>query len=165
MKLHVPPIPPAARGVPQIEVSFDLNADGILMVTAKDKSTGTSSNITITNDQGGLSKNDIERMVDDAATFAKEDEQIRVTASTRNELENTVYQQMATNEQETDEARQQTVRDRCQEEITWLDDHQNEISTIYEQRLRDFTMFLQVKPTFNSDSETPSTQEIIEDVD
>ena len=66
-------IPPAARGVPQIEVSFDLDANGILNVNASDKSSGKSEKITITNDKGRLSKDEIERMVQDAEKFKADD--------------------------------------------------------------------------------------------
>merc|ERR1712219_9565 len=67
-------IPPAPRGVPQIEVTFDVDANGILNVSAMDKSTGKQNKITITNDKGRLSKEEIERMVNDAETFKAEDE-------------------------------------------------------------------------------------------
>merc|ERR1712198_774039 len=67
-------IPPASRGVPQIEVTFDIDANGILNVSALDKSTGKQNKITITNDKGRLSKEEIERMVNDAETFKAEDE-------------------------------------------------------------------------------------------
>lgn len=62
-------IPPAPRGVPQIEVTFDVDANGILNVTAEDKSTGRSNKITIRNDKGRLSKADIDRMLNDAERF------------------------------------------------------------------------------------------------
>merc|ERR1712165_168907 len=67
-------IPPAPRGVPQIEVTFEIDANGILNVSAVDKSSGKSEKITITNDKGRLSKEDIERMVSDAEKFKAEDD-------------------------------------------------------------------------------------------
>ena len=81
-------IPPAPRGVPQIEVSFDIDANGILNVTAKDKSTGKSNSITITNDSGHLSKAEIERMVADAEKFKAEADAQRARIDARNKLEN-----------------------------------------------------------------------------
>ena len=81
-------IPPAPRGVPQIEVSFDLDANGILNVTAKDKSTGKTNSITITNDSGHLSKTEIDRMVADAEKFKAEDDAQRARIDARNKLEN-----------------------------------------------------------------------------
>ncbi|KAF0311003.1 Heat shock protein 70 B2 [Amphibalanus amphitrite] len=80
-------IPPAPRGVPQIEVTFDIDANGILNVSAADKSTGRSNKITITNDKGRLSKADIERMVNEAERFKAEDDAQRERVAARNQLE------------------------------------------------------------------------------
>lgn len=80
-------IPPAPRGVPQIEVTFDIDANGILNVSAVDKSTGRENKITITNDKGRLSKDEIERMVSDAEKYKKEDEAQRDRISAKNSLE------------------------------------------------------------------------------
>jgi len=80
-------IPPAPRGVPQIEVTFDIDANGILNVTAVDKSTGRENKITITNDKGRLSKDEIERMVNDAEKYKKEDDAQRDRISAKNSLE------------------------------------------------------------------------------
>lgn len=84
-------IPPAPRGVPQIEVVFDLDANGILNVTAEDKSTGKSNKITITNDSSRLSQKDIDRMVSEAEQFRGEDEAQRSRIEARNKLENYVF--------------------------------------------------------------------------
>jgi len=84
-------IPPAPRGVPQIEVSFDLTADGILQVSAVEKSSGKKNNITITNDKGRLSKDDIDKMVKNAEKFKEEDEKQRARIESKNTLENYLY--------------------------------------------------------------------------
>merc|ERR1711865_1101221 len=84
-------IPPAPRGVPQIEVTFDIDANGIMNVSAKDKSTGKENKITITNDSGRLSKDDIEKMVEDAEKFKDEDEQNKLKVEEKNTIENLVY--------------------------------------------------------------------------
>ena len=81
-------IPPMPRGVPQIEVSFDIDANGILNVTALEKSTGKSNNVTIKNDGSRLSKEDIERMTNDAETYAKEDADFKERVEAKNALEN-----------------------------------------------------------------------------
>jgi len=81
-------IPPMPRGVPQIEVSFDIDANGILNVTALEKSTGKSNNVTIKNDGSRLSKEDIERMTNDAETYAKEDADFKEKVEAKNGLEN-----------------------------------------------------------------------------
>merc|ERR1712062_605537 len=80
-------IPPAPRGVPQIEVTFDIDANGILNVSAVDKSSGKQEKITITNDKGRLSKEDIERMVADAEKFKAEDDKQKERISAKNGLE------------------------------------------------------------------------------
>ena len=86
-KFNLEGIPPAPRGVPQIEVTFDIDANGILNVSAEDKASGKSHKITITNDKGRLSKEDIERMVAEAERYKQEDEQARQKVEARNGLE------------------------------------------------------------------------------
>jgi heat shock protein 5 len=87
-KFELTGIPPAPRGVPQIEVSFELDANGILKVSAGDKGTGNTKSITITNDKGRLSQEDIDRMVAEAEQFAEEDKLVRDRIESRNKLEN-----------------------------------------------------------------------------
>lgn len=82
---------PAPRGVPQIEVTFELDANGILKVSAVDKGTGKGESITITNDKGRLSTEDIERMVEEAEKYAEEDKANRERIESRNKLENYAY--------------------------------------------------------------------------
>ncbi|GLV37500.1 Heat shock protein 68 [Carabus blaptoides fortunei] len=84
-------IPPAPRGVPQIEVTFDLDANGILNVSAKESGTGNTRNITIKNDRGRLSQKDIDRMLADAEKYRDEDERQRARVSARNQLEGYVF--------------------------------------------------------------------------
>ncbi|EKD03983.1 heat shock protein 70 [Trichosporon asahii var. asahii CBS 8904] len=90
-KFELSGIPPAPRGVPQIEVSFDVDANGILNVNASDKTTGKSSRITITNDKGRLSKDEIEKMVADAEKYAKEDAEVAERVQAKNALESYTY--------------------------------------------------------------------------
>lgn len=88
---HLAGIPPAPRGVPQIEVSFDMDANGILNVSALDKGSNTKNNITITNDKGRLSKEQIEEMVKKAEEYKEEDDKKRENIETKNGLENYLY--------------------------------------------------------------------------
>ncbi|MCJ1282441.1 ATPase with role in protein import into the ER [Xylographa opegraphella] len=90
-KFELTGIPPAPRGVPQIEVSFELDANGILKVTAGDKGTGKAESITITNDKGRLSQEEIDRMVADAEKFAEEDKATAERITARNGLENYAF--------------------------------------------------------------------------
>ena len=87
-KFELTGIPPAPRGVPQIEVAFSLDANGILKVEAADKGTGKSESITITNDKGRLSKEEIDRMVEEAEKYAEQDAAVKSKIETRNSLEN-----------------------------------------------------------------------------
>lgn len=90
-KFELAGIPPAPRGVPQIEVSFDVDANGILNVNAADKTTGKSSKITITNDKGRLSKEEIERMLAEAEKYKAEDEEAAARVTAKNGLESYAY--------------------------------------------------------------------------
>jgi len=91
-KFELSGIPPAARGVPQIEVSFEIDVNGILHVSAEDKGTGTKESITITNDKGRLSEEEIKRMVEEAEAAADDDKHAKERVEARNSLENYVYQ-------------------------------------------------------------------------
>merc|ERR1711990_1263419 len=86
-KFELTGIPPAPRGVPQIQVTFDIDANGILNVSAVDSSTKKENKITITNDKGRLSKDDIERMVNEAEKFKDEDEKLKERIQSKNGLE------------------------------------------------------------------------------
>jgi len=90
-KFDLTGIPPAPRGVPQIEVTFEIDANGILQVSAEDKGTGNKEKITITNDQNRLTPEDIEQMIADAEKFADEDKKLKERVESRNELESYAY--------------------------------------------------------------------------
>jgi len=90
-KFHLEGIPPAPRGVPQIKVTFDVDSNGILNVSAKDTSTGKEQTITITNEKGRLSQQDIDRMVNEAEQFKQEDEANKQKIEAKNGLENYCY--------------------------------------------------------------------------
>ncbi|CAO1422865.1 unnamed protein product [Diamesa tonsa] len=118
-------IPPAPRGVPKIEVTFDLNADGILNVSAKDNSTGKQEKITIKNDKGRLSKADIDRMLSEAEKYREEDEKQQQRIVARNQLESYIFGcKQAAEDAPADklnDADKKTVKDKCTSELTWLD--------------------------------------------
>jgi heat shock protein 5 len=90
-KFDLTGIPPAPRGVPQIEVTFEIDVNGILKVTAEDKGTGNKEKITITNDHNRLTPEDIERMIKDAEKFADDDKKIKEKVEAKNELESYAY--------------------------------------------------------------------------
>jgi heat shock 70kDa protein 1/2/6/8 len=128
-KFELTGIPPAPRGVPQIEVTFDIDANGILNVTAIEKSTGKENKITITNDKGRLSKEDIERMVNDAEKYKADDEKQKDRVSAKNSLESYCFNMKSTVEDEKvkdkiPETDRKTVMDKCNDVIRWLDANQ-----------------------------------------
>ncbi|XP_071633909.1 heat shock 70 kDa protein cognate 4 [Temnothorax longispinosus] len=128
-KFELTGIPPAPRGVPQIEVTFDIDANGILNVSAIEKSTGKENKITITNDKGRLSKEDIERMVNEAEKYRSEDEQQRERISAKNALESYCFNMKSTMEDDKikdkiDASDKDKVMSKCNEVISWLDANQ-----------------------------------------
>ncbi|KAG0283275.1 70-kilodalton heat shock protein [Linnemannia gamsii] len=128
-KFELTGIPPAPRGVPQIEVVFDIDANGILNVSAVEKSTGRANKITITNDKGRLSKEDIERMVNEAEKYKAEDEAATARIQAKNGLEsfafnikNSLADEKVGGKLDADDKKK--LEDACQEVITWLDGNQ-----------------------------------------
>jgi len=128
-KFDLTGIPPAPRGVPQIEVTFDIDANGILNVSAADKAGGKSEKITITNDKGRLSSEDIEKMVADAEKFKAEDDVQKERISAKNGLESYCFNMKSTVEDDKfkgkiSESDLKTISEKCQETIGWLDQNQ-----------------------------------------
>jgi len=123
-KFELSGIPPAPRGVPQIEVSFDVDANGILNVNAADKTTGKSSKITITNDKGRLSKEEIERMLAEAEKYADEDKEAAERVAAKNAVEGYCYslkQTLSENGDKFDAADKETLQSKVDEAISALD--------------------------------------------
>lgn len=136
-KFDLTGIPPAPRGVPQIEVTFEIDVNGILKVAAEDKGTGNKNNIVITNDQNRLTPEDIERMINDAEKFADEDKKVKEKVEARNELESYAYSlknQIGDKEKlggKLSEDEKKTVEDAVNEKISWLDSNQDAESEEY----------------------------------
>merc|ERR1712173_325376 len=119
-------IPPAPRGTPQIEVTFDIDANGILNVSAVEKAGGRSERITITNDQGRLSKEEIDRMVDESEKFKADDEKQKERIDAKNGLESYCFNIKSTVEDSNikdklDEPERKMIIDKCKEAIEWLE--------------------------------------------
>jgi heat shock 70kDa protein 1/2/6/8 len=121
-------IPPAPRGVPQIEVTFEVDANGILTVSALEKSSGNKKNITITNEKGRLTKDEIDQMLADAEKFKEEDKQNAERIEARNSLESYLYNLRNTVVESKDvklsEDKKEKVGKMVDEGITWLDENQ-----------------------------------------
>ena len=134
-------IPPAPRGVPKIEVTFDLDANGILNVSAKDNSTGKQEKITIKNDSSRLSKADIDRMLSDAEKYREEDEKQQQRIQARNQLEAYIFGcKQAVDDAATDklaDADKKVVRDKCSADLAWLDSNTLAEKEEFEDRLKE----------------------------
>lgn len=142
-KFELTNIPPAPRGVPQIEVTFEIDANGILNVAAEDKGTGKKEKITITNDKGRLSQEEIERMVQEAEEYAEEDKLLKEKVDARNQLETYCYNmknsigdsdKLADKLEEEDKA---AVDEAVSEALEWLDDNPSADKEEYEEKLKE----------------------------
>ena len=141
-KFQLDGIAAAPRGTPQIEVSFDIDANGIMNVAASDKSTGKSNQITITNDKGRLSQEDIAKMVEEAERFKTEDEVIRKKIDAKNGLETYVYSLKNTLQDDKISSRidadeKKILTQKIDGAITWIENNQNANVEEYEQMQKD----------------------------
>jgi heat shock protein 1/8 len=141
-KFELTGIPPAPRGVPQIEVTFDLDANGIMNVSAVEKGTGKSNKIVITNDKGRLSKDDIERMLADAEKYANEDKEEAERIGAKNGLESYAYSLQNTLKEPTfkekvSEEEIKTLGDKIESTIEWLDSSQSATKDEYDSQQKD----------------------------
>lgn len=175
-KFELSGIPPAPRGVPQIEVTFDVDANGILNVSAVDKSTGKGSNITITNDKGRLNKEEIDRMVQEAERYCQEDNLQRERIESKNRLEalclnlkNSLSQESISSKLTQDE--KNTFKDHLEKTLTWLDNNQLADKDEFESQLKkleDLWRPLAAKVHGSAGANTTSTSRpgpVIEEVD
>ena len=147
-KFELTGIPSAPRGVPQIEVTFDIDSNGILNVSAEDKSSKNKQSIQITNDKGRLSKEDIEKMVNEAEEYKEKDEELKKTITSRNELETYIYSLKRTMGEENIKDKLpseeiDTLNTKLNDATTWLDDHQSEEFDVYDTKMKD------LQDTFN----------------
>jgi heat shock 70kDa protein 1/2/6/8 len=158
-------IPPAPRGVPQIEVTFDLDTNGILTVSAVEKGTGKTSNITIKNDKGRLSQEEIDRMVKDAEKWATEDALIREKIEAKNELENNVYSIKNGMLQESMKtqlgSKYEELEKYINECIEWIDNNQNATKEEYNKKKAELQEKLSSLQNVNGEnSSKPTVEEV-----
>jgi len=142
-KFELGGIPPAQRGVPQIEVTFEVDANGILAVSAEDKGTGKRQQITITADKGRLSQEEIERMVHEAEEFAEEDKEFKDRVDAKNKLEGYAYSMKNTIEDDDklggkiDASDKESISDAIAKTLEWLDDHSEADKNDMEEKLKE----------------------------
>ena len=131
------------RGVPQIEVTFEVDANGILHVKAEDKAAKKSESITITNDKGRLSQDEIERMVKEAEEFAEEDKKVKEKIDARNKLETYIYNMRSTIgdkdklADKIDLDNKEKIESALKEALQWLDDNQNAEMEDFDEKLKE----------------------------
>jgi len=143
-KFELTGIPPAPRGVPQIEVTFEVDANGILQVAAEDKGTGKAEKITITAEKGRLSEEEIERMVKEAEEFAEEDKKVKERIDARNGLESYLYNLKNTlNDDEKGVADQLSAEDKKElediidETLDWMDENPESEKEDYDEKQKE----------------------------
>jgi L1 cell adhesion molecule like protein len=140
---HLDGIPPAPRGTPKIEVSFNIDANGIMHVEAKDTSSGRSNKITISNDKGRLSQEEIDKMLKEAERMSKEDAAMMEKIDAKNKLEGYCYQMKHTIEGELQgkisSSDQETIKNKVEATIKWLDENMVNLASKdeYERRLKE----------------------------
>merc|ERR1719446_1348958 len=140
-KFELSGIPPAPRGVPQIDVTFEIDANGILQVSAEDKGTGKSEKITITNDKGRLTEEEIQRMVREAEEFEEEDKKVKERVEAKNSLEQMAYSlknQVGDEEKlggKLDDDDKQAIEDAVKETLDWIDENQSADKEEYDEQL------------------------------
>jgi len=159
-------IPPAPRGVPQIEVAFDLDANGILNVSALEKGTGKESKITITNDSKHLSKDDIERMVQEAEQFKQEDEALRERIEARNGLEGFVSHTKQELLEKLSDNQKKQLEDESTNVMNWIQDNESASKEEIEEKKEEFTQFIsQFQSAEQQETESVNNEPKIEEVD
>lgn len=141
-KFELSGIPPAPRGVPQIEVTFDLDANGILNVTAEDKSSGNRQKITISNDTGRLTKEQIERMVSEAEKFKEDDKRHQDRVAAKNKLEQYIYGLRTTIDDakvkdKIDSGDRSAIETAVKDAQSWLDSHESADKEEFEQKQKE----------------------------
>lgn len=140
-------IPPMPRGTPQIEITYDVDANGILTVNAIEKSTGKSENITIKNDGSRHTQEEIDRMVEESEKFKDEDEKVRKRIEAKNQLENVVYSMKSSlDSQLKDKLSEDDIKlisDECDKMNTWMDEHPDEETEEYHKQMKEFQDKLQ----------------------
>ena len=153
-------IPPMPRGMPQIEVTYDIDANGILSVNSTEKSSGKTEKITVTNDKGRLSQEDIDRMVQEAEQFKEDDDKIKQQVESKNQFDGLVYQSKTYLENDklnTDD--KEAIKTRLDEEQLWIDSNQHSSKEDYDAKHHDLQQFLSQYATKLTQDSTEQSQQ------
>ena len=146
-KFNLDGIPPAPRGIPQIEVTFDIDANGILNVTAQDKGTSKTSKITITNEKGRLSKDEIEKMISEAEKYKQDDDKTAAKVQAKNSFENYIFSMKNTlvDEKLKDKFTEEdktTIENQTKDALQWLDGNPNAEKEEFDRKQKEIEQIL-----------------------
>merc|ERR1711973_727353 len=148
-KFELSDIPPAPRGVPQIEVTFEIDANGILNVKAHDKGTGNKEAITITADKSRPSQEEVDEMIESAKRFEEEDKRLRETVEARNQLEGTAFSLLSQIEDEEklggklSEEDKETIKEACEEATQWVSENMDAELEDFKEKLEELNEIVQ----------------------
>jgi len=165
-KFQLDGIPPMPRGVPHVEVTFDIDANGILNVSAMEKSTGKENKITITNDKGRLSKAEVERMVAEAEKFKAQDEKMKEQVEAKNGLENYCFSvRNSLKDMSVQNEAKSSVETKVNNVLSWLETHPNESKQVYADKKKELEaavqpLFQQSSDAYKSPPKAPNVQEV-----
>jgi len=146
-KFQLTGIPPAPRGVPQIEVSFEVDANGILEVSATEKGTGKIEKIQIKNDNGRLTQEEIDKMVKEAEEFKEEDELFKKNINSKNELESFIHtctQKLNENEEKITIEQKETIKEALDSVNEWLDENESSTHEMFEEKLSELKPIVEI---------------------
>lgn len=173
-KFHLDGIPPMPRGVPQIEVTFDLDSNGILSVTAMEKSTNKENKITIKNEKGRLSKDEIDKMIEEANKYKTQDEENKKKIEAKNELESLCFNfKNEIDKQEIDKQENETnfdkdkniIKNKIEEIISWIAQHPNEEADVYNSKKQELITFMSSHQQRQQGQQDPESKPFVEEVD
>jgi len=154
-------IPPMPRGQPQIEVSFEVDANGILKVSAKEKTTGKEMQIEIKNDKGRLSDSDIEKMIQDAELYKSQDEEYKIILETKQSYEQSLYKIKSEMEQSSI-AEKENVLQKINEDIQWLTTHNDESIDVYKTKIQELEEYMKSVGTTTDPVSEPNIEHVSE---
>jgi L1 cell adhesion molecule like protein len=162
-KFQLEGIPPMPRGLPQIEVTFDMDANGILNVQAAEKSSGKSEKITITNDKGRLSKEDIERMVEEAEKFKETDNLLKEKLESKQRMESQIFQSKSMITDKLPTEIKEAANKFISEKETWLADNPNAEKAEYDAQIEEITAKMMELTAATSTTDTEEKEEQTEE--
>lgn len=157
-------IPPAPRGTPEIEVTFEIDVNGILTVTAKEKTSNNIQTVTITTEKGRLSEKEIQEMLEIATEMAEKDKITKERILARNDLENHIYlvrNQLNEIKNKLTESDQTTIQTAIKEALSWLEENQHVEKSFYVEKMKDFKSIIDpILSSYHQENEIPNHEDL-----